>query len=231
MTVLIMILLWVLQLLLLNIIYGWTTRSRMQSLLYEIAYVAGEEDFEERSLVLAENAQTGMAIYRVEGDIFTLWASAEEKGGVSHLLDSAHIQELYGRTLTEEGFFQDKLDSALEQSHFPNDAKQGRLLSALVTTTTAGATYFILLDTALTPLRSLFFLMQNQLSIVSLILLAVSAGIAFLLARHIASPIERISGKAKRMSRGELAIDFSDQLTGLVGEFDFFGIPTGGRTA
>ena len=206
-----MILLWVLQLLLLNIVYDWTTRSRMQSLLYEIAYVAGEEDFEERSLTLAENAQTGLAIYRVEGDIFTLWASSEEKGGVSHLFDSADIDALYEKAISENGAFQGSLDDALAQSRFPTEVRQGRLLSTLVTTTPAGATYFVLLDTALTPLRSLFFLMQNQLSVVSLILLAVSAGIAFLLARHIASPIERISRKAKRMARGELALDFSER--------------------
>ena len=57
----------------------------------------------------------------------------------------------------------------------------------------------------------MFHLLQNQLLFVSIISLAIAAGIAFLLARHIARPLERINSKAKRLPRGEYNIDFSEK--------------------
>jgi signal transduction histidine kinase len=54
-------------------------------------------------------------------------------------------------------------------------------------------------------------LLENQLLLVSLISLAIAAGIAFLLARHIAAPLERINSKAKRLPQGEYDIDFSEK--------------------
>ena len=211
MTVIIMILLWVLYFLLLGTVHGWTVKSRMQSLLYEIAYEAPSDSFSETAVLLAEAADTAMVIYRVEGGSFTLFAETHEKNGVAHLLDSADVAELYRKTCASESFFQETLGGALETGHFSSSQRQARLISAFVTVTPLGDSYFIVLDTAVLPLRALFVLMQNQLSIVSIILLAIAAGIAFLLARHIARPIERISRKARKMAKGELKIDFTEK--------------------
>lgn len=206
-----MILLWVLQLLLLRVIYDWTTRSRMQTLIYEIAYEASSDTFSETAEELAQNAETAMTVYRVEGDAFLPVAETEERGSILHLLDSADVRSLYGQAQEVEGIFQERLADALKNNSFPAAPQNERLLSAFVTRTPSGETYFIVLDTAVMPLRSLIYLMQNQLSVVSLILLVIAACIAFLLSRHIASPIERISQKARRMAEGELAIDFSER--------------------
>ena len=206
-----MILLWVLQLLLLSLVYDWTTRSRMQTLIYEIAYEAQEENFADTAKELAQNAQTAMTVYRVEGDSFFAITQADERGSIAHLLDSADVRALYGQAQEAEGIFQERLADALAGNRLPETRQNERLISAFVTRTPTGEVYFIILDTAVMPLRSLVFLMQNQLSVVSLILLVIAACIAFLLSRHIASPIERISQKAKRMASGELSIDFSER--------------------
>lgn len=211
MTVIIMILLWLLYFLLLGTVYGWTVKSRMQSLLYEIAYEAPNENFSEIAVSRAENADTAMAIYRMDGNSFTLYAEAREKNGVAHLFDSLDIAELYGKTIENDLFFQERLDRALDGGPFSSAQRQERLVSSFVTETPSGETYLILLDTAILPLHALFVLMQNQLSIVSVILLTIAAGIAFLLARHIAGPIERISKKARKMAKGELVIDFTEK--------------------
>ena len=210
MTVVIMILLWVLCSLLLGTVYGWTVKSRMKSLLYEIAYETPHEDFAERAVLLAENADTAMGIFRVEGDAFTLVAERREPNGVSHLLDSANVRYIYEKTL-ENDLMQERVENVLADVSLPTIRENGRLISAFVTQVPDGATYFILLDTAVFPIQAILILMQNQLSFVSLILIAVSAGISFLLARHIAGPIERISRKASKMATGELAIDFTEK--------------------
>lgn len=211
MTVVIMILLWVLYFLLLNTVYSWTVKSRMQTLIYEIAYEAPRENFDEIAVSLAENADTAMAIYRVDGDVLTLYAESQEKDGVAHLFDTQDIVELYEKTVEGGSVFQERLEDALVENHFSVTQKEVRLLTAFVTQAPSGVTYFILLDTAGLPLTAFFVLMQNQLSLVSLILLAIAAGISFLLARHIARPIERISTKARKMSKGELALDFTEK--------------------
>jgi len=211
MTVVIMILLWVLYFLLLNTVYSWTVKSRMQTLIYEIAYEAPRENFDEIAVSLAENADTAMAIYRVDGDVLTLYAESQEKDGVAHLFDTQDIVELYEKTVEGGSVFQERLEDALQENRFSATQKEVRLLTAFVTQAPSGVTYFILLDTAGLPLTAFFVLMQNQLSLVSLILLAIAAGISFLLARHIARPIERISTKARKMSKGELALDFTEK--------------------
>ncbi len=207
MTVLIMILLWVLCSLLLSTVYGWTVKSRMQSLLYEIAYEAPKADFAERAVLLAENADTAMGIYRVEDDSFTLYAEAREKDSVFHLFDSADIKTLYDKALENELILQERVEDVFGEKSF----KHGRLLSGFITGAPGSDTYFILLDTAALPINAILVLMQNQLSFVCAILLAVAAGISFLVARHIAGPIERISTKARKMAKGELAIDFTEK--------------------
>ena len=211
MTVLIMILLWVLYFLLLGTVYSWTVKSRMQTLIYEIAYEAPREDFAETAVSLAENADTAMAIYRVDGEQMTLYAESSDKNGVVHLFGTQDIMELYDKTVEGGSVFQERLEDALDEASFSEAQGEARLLSAFVTHTPSDITYFILLDTAGLPLNPFFVLMQNQLSLVSIILLAIAAGIAFLLARHIARPIERISEKARKMSKGELALDFTER--------------------
>lgn len=209
MTVVIMILLWVLCSLLLGTVYGWTVKSRMQSLLYEIAYEAPRADFAEKATLLAENADTAMGIYRVEDDTFTLFAEIEDKNCVFPLLDSGDLEYLYARALENESILQDSVEDLFSDGSFAKT--KGRLFSAFITELPSGDTYFILLDTAALPIHAILVLMQNQLLLVSVILLAVAAGISFLLARHIAGPIERISSKARKMATGELALDFTEK--------------------
>ena len=209
MTVVIMILLWVLCSLLLSTVYGWTVKSRMQSLLYEIAYESPKADFAERAVLLAENADTAMGVYRVNDGSFTLIAETREKHSIFHLFDSADLEELFSQTLENESILQERAADVFASNSFP--AEQGRLLSAFITETVSGDTYFILLDTAALPIHAILVLMQNQLLLVSVILLTVSAVISFLLARHIAGPIERISSKARKMAKGEMALDFTEK--------------------
>lgn len=211
-TCLIMILFWVLQQLLLGTVYEWTTRSQMRTLLYEIDYSILESDsFTEETASLAENAGTAMTIYRVDGNRYTPIVAREERSGVLHQLEHEHISALYEKTREENGMLQDSFGNLFDDKGFSATQRKNRILSASITTTKNGDTYFILLDTTAVPVRALFHVMQNQLSFASVILLAVAAGVAFLLARHIAGPIERISAKARKMSKGVYDIDFSEK--------------------
>ena len=208
----IMMLFWVLQQLLLGTVYEWTTRTQMRNLLYEIDdRIAESDSFVQEVTALAENASTAMVIYRVDGKAFTPIVVCEENNSILHQLENEHIDALYEKTLSEEGVLQSSLDSFFDGKDLFFAQKEGRLLSLSITETKNADTYFVLLDTTAVPMRALFHVMQNQLSFVSVILLAVAAGVAFLLARHIARPIERISAKARKMSQGVYDIDFSER--------------------
>ena len=211
-TCLIMILFWVLQQLLLGTVYEWTTRSQMRSLLYEIDISISESDsFTEKVVTLAENAGTAMTIYRIDGTRYTPIVVREEKNGVVQMLEDEHIESLYESARDEDGMLQDTFGNFFDDKSFSASQRKNRLLSTFITATKNGDTYFILLDATAVPVRALFHVMQNQLSFASAILLAVAAGVAFLLARHIAGPIERISAKARKMSKGVYDIDFSEK--------------------
>lgn len=209
-TVVLMILIGALQLLLLKTVYGWTTQNRMQSLLYELALDVQKEDFTFDVVSKAEEAGTALSLYRVSEDGYTLVADSVEINGLSHQLTSTDIHTLYRLTL-EEGMLQENGAELFGERIVPASPDHKRLISTYVTNTPDGETFFILLDTDLLPLRSIFHLLQNHLLFVSLISLAIAAGIAFLLARHIAHPLERINNKAKRLPRGEYNIDFSEK--------------------
>ena len=210
-TVVLMIVIGALQFLLLRTVYGWTTQSRMQTLLYELALDVQKDDFSFDVAAKAEEAGTALSLYRVSEAGYTLVAKSEEINGISHQLTASDIHTLYALTLAEEGVFQENGSDLFGDRIAPASPDHKRLISTYVTKTPEGETFFILLDTDLIPLRSMFHLLQNQLLFVSIISLAIAAGIAFLLARHIARPLERINNKAKRLPRGKYNIDFSEK--------------------
>ena len=210
-TVIIMILIGVLQFVLLKTVYGWTTENRMRSLLYELALDVQEEDFDFTVVSKAEEAGTALVVYRVSEEGFTLVAEAVEVNGLSAQFTAADVNELYLKTCEEKGILQEQGEELFGNRVRPGDPEHKRLISAYVTRTPAGETYFIVLDTDFLPLHALLQFLKNQLLLVSLISLAIAAGIAFLLARHIAAPIERINSKAKRLPQGEYDVDFSER--------------------
>lgn len=210
-TAVLMILIGALQFLLFRSVYGWTTQSRMKSLLYELALDVQEEDFSFTVVSKAEDAGTALSIYRVSEDGFTLVAESAEVNGILQQVTAADVHELYRLTLREEGVLQEQAETLFGERMAPESIGHQRLISAYVTRTPEGETYFIFLDTERLPLRPLLHFLENQLVVVSVISLAIAAGIAFLLARHIAAPLERINEKAKRLPRGEYDIDFSEK--------------------
>ncbi|MBQ9736000.1 MAG: HAMP domain-containing histidine kinase [Clostridia bacterium] len=209
-TALILMMVTLLQVLLIDTVYGFTVKSRMRSLVYEIGYLANSESFSEDAETLAQESSTALAVYLIDGSSQTLIAESTEHLSVLERLDSAEIETIYRFAKENGGFFQETLGDTLKDNRFSPNERKGRLLSAFVDERADGSTLLILLDTARTPMKHLVLLMQNHFSLVSVLMLAVSAGIAFLLARHIAAPIERISGKAKRMAKGEYDLDFSE---------------------
>ncbi len=209
-TSVILILVWVIQLLLLSFVYEWTTQSRMRVLLDDISHtVAHEENFEAKALAQAEKGWTDMAIYRARGEGYEAVVQTDGEDGVLSLLDAEDISRFFKKTESSRSF-QEKVGDLFGKERF-SPAENRRLLSAATAEGVNGEAYLILLDTESVPLRHLFSLLQNQLLLMSLILLAVSLVIAFLLSRHIASPIERISKKASYMAKGNYNIDFSEK--------------------
>ena len=210
-TVVLMLLMGGLQFLLLRSVYSWSTEHRMQSLLYELALDVQEEDFALTVAARAEEAGTAAVVYRVSEDSYMLVAEAREVNGVSQQFTAADVHQLYQKTQAEEGMLQERAETLFGDRMSPRDPEHKRLISTYIVTTPRGETYFILLDTDILPLHAIFHFLKNQLMLVSLISLAISAGIAFLLARHVAAPIERINSKAKRLPLGEYDIDFSEK--------------------
>ena len=146
-TVIIMILIGVLQFLLLKTVYGWTTQNRMRSLLYELALDVQEEDFDFTVVSKAEEAGTALVVYRVSEEGFTLVAEAVEVNGLSAQFTAADVNELYLKTCKEKGILQEQGEELFGNRVRPGDPEHKRLISAYVTRTPAGETYFIVLDT------------------------------------------------------------------------------------
>ena len=206
-----MILISALQLLLLNTVYGWTTENRMKTLAYELALDIQNESFEEIVVNKAEGANTAAFVFRVEEGVFSKKAELQDGGNVTKRLGGGALLYVYQLAVENEGILQVRTSTLFGDILHISPPEHERLITALIAQASDGEEYLLLLDTDILPLRSLFHLLQNQLMLVSLISLTIAAVLAFLLARHIAAPIERISKKADLLPRGKYDIDFSEK--------------------
>lgn len=97
------------------------------------------------------------------------------------------------------------------KKHFPGDA--GRwgaesILHARLVTTPGGEELLLLVRAAITPVNATVETLRTQLLFISLIMVVLAVGIALLIAKRVAKPIEKLNTAAGELARGNYEVSF-----------------------
>ncbi len=206
--------LWVFQMLFFDKFYYALTKKRMESVSSFIARSTAYADFDQEMESLARRNAFCIRVYTVEGNAAKTLASVDsEIGCVIHLLSNRQLNELFddtlkdgGRRVAEYRLMEEDFRFALEldEAAPPPGAQlvDERLVYASLETSPSGERLFVLLDCALTPIDATVIVLREQLSVITLLLVAVSLLLAFFLARNISDPLATLNRAAKGLSNG-----------------------------
>ncbi len=206
----ILIALWLLQSLLLDTFYFFSSKNRMKEIAFDLSHASSQTDFEKQMTDLATEEEIAILCCFVD-DSFSVYAETEDDmKNIVLSLDRDTIATIYERTKQNEGFIQERFDVVLAHSQRrPVRQANSRLLTATVISQ-GKSEALLLLDSSIEPSTDITQALQQQFVFTSVLLLGFAAAVSFFIARHISQPLVRISQKAKRISQGKYNTDFSE---------------------
>ncbi len=212
----IIVVLWILQVVLLDRFYFQTTKNRLAISSNQLL-ACPTEKIPSLSEKIAINRQLSVAVFRIErkdGKTNAYMISRMvNSGSVIDLLDEEDMNAIYDHVR------EDKDSSVIFNSNelslliglFDEEEQKDTpeyLLSATVGTDQNGNLLYILLDTPLAPLEPTVNTLKLQLGFVFIILFLLSVGTAVLLSFMIARPLKKLTRAAKELANGNYQADF-----------------------
>ena len=212
----VIVLLWVLQIFLLDQFYYYTVRGKMHLSTSQILSCDAEQvpDVAER---IALKGQFSVTIYRIENiDGQTSAYNVSRIINSGSILDdlTAEDMNLVFRKANEDPdgriiLNSKELEAVIGHFEVEDDTDApDRLLSVALRTSSSGDLLYILLDTTLTPLDPTVSTLQNQLGFISIILFLMAVIVSLALASLISRPLKKLNVAAKDLANGNYSADF-----------------------
>lgn len=227
---LMLLVVWVFQVMLLNVFYRNTKMNEMERIADMIAQSvqAGEYTASERVLDRAGEYLVCIRVFRIgeQGEASELWDIKASEPCMLHLLSPKMLGELYRKALANEGHYQTVMPVASEPAEFGKDVAHGkpddggkrifteRLSMISVDVCYAGeeqTPYVIMLHSALSPLRATAATLRVQFVWIAMILVALALLMAIVFSRSIVSPIVRMNQSAKLLAKGNYDVQFEGE--------------------
>lgn len=212
-----LLLLWGLQLFLMNTIYYQLLCSRMTTAATQIEslYADNDESFASDMYAIAINNDFCIHVFGPDGKAV---ASADIGGGcMLHNVDDALLNDLYNKSLENGGeyFHKAKLRELTKKGEhpiFPNGQYdvRNRVIYVSVKNTDRGQ-LILMLDAAIEPTSALKSAVTSQLLLTTLIMTLAAAAVANVLAKKLSRPIADVNRAAKRLVAGEYDVTFTGE--------------------
>lgn len=212
-----LLLLWGLQLFLMNTIYYQLLCSRMTTAATQIEslYVEKNESFASDMYAIAINNDFCIHVFGPDGKAV---ASADIGGGcMLHNVDDNLLNDLYNKALESGGeyFHKAKLrDLTKKGEHpiFPNGQYdvRNRVIYVSVKNTDRGQ-LILMFDAAIEPTSALKSAVTSQLILTTVIMTLAAAAVANVLAKKLSRPIADVNRAAKRLVAGEYDVTFTGE--------------------
>lgn len=207
-----LLLLWGMQIFLLDSFYYQLTKNSMASAATEIEeiYVSGTSDFSQRIYSIALNNEFCVSVFGPDGKLLS---SANVGGGcIIHNIDDKTLNDLYGKALDEGGEYFHRAGLA----GFQNNAGPGkyivrdRILYISVRETASGS-LIMLFDGATSPVSLIKAVLTMHLLLVSIVLSIFAGLMANVLAKNLSQPIADVNRAAKKLTNGEYNVQFTGE--------------------
>lgn len=211
--------LWFFQVRLLSFFYEREKFSEIQGIADTLVRNLDDPEIEQRVEEYAMEKSVCICIFRIDGDRARSVASADIAADcVIHHLSPDLLAQTYEEAHAGGGVYDRRFEfTANEESeeydgHLPQFLRTKGAESAVHARIVEhnGATYFLMIDSDLSPVGATVRTLEMQFIWIACILLAVVALLAALLSRIVATPLIMITQKASRLAAGEFEVDFSD---------------------
>lgn len=226
-TLIMVVFLWLFQIVYLDNFYERVKKQQIEAAYSAIALNINRDDLPDYVNDVAVHFNLCVRVYALESEAGLIYgaqeaASADLLGDcIIHHVDDQEIARFYREAKAAEstGFMEiftrvrfgtyEAEDQALPQFAMTKDEGLSKsLVYARLTQNDAGDTYFLLLNSSITPVTATVATLRIQLIITTALLVILALLISLLIARRLSRPISRLNAAAKRMAAGDLSGNF-----------------------
>ncbi len=223
---LLLVVLFVFQVVLLNVFYRYTKTNEMEHVsdMIEVSLENGNQGLSKTLIDHADEYRICIRVFALKdsGAVEIADVDAAESCFLHHI-ESSTLEELYRRAIDREGQYQtvvpltaEQSDIVVDQNDLVNNGKQIfterlSMISVDICYAQDGTPYVIMLNSELTPLRATVQTLRVQYVWISMIFVGLALLMAMVFARSIVSPIVRMNQSAKQLATGNYEVQFEGE--------------------
>ena len=215
----ILLIVWIFQIRLLNLFYERIKVDELTSGADMIEAYLGAEELEDMAYNYAVDNSVCIRVFSVENQAANEVVSVDVFGDcMIHHLTNVSLSHLYTAAIENGGSHLEEreMDMPFYWTGDENVARpKERIISTayirLFTQPETGAEYVIMLNSQMTPMRTVTRTLSTQFSWIAYLVLVAAMVVAYLIARVVSRPISRMNESAKRLAKGDYQANFSGQ--------------------
>ena len=216
-TAIILVIVWVFQIRLLNLFYERIKNEELKAGADMVEAYLGNESLEEMAYNYAVDNSVCIRVFSVENAAASEVVSVDVFGDcMIHHLTNASLSRLYTAAVENGGSYREEreMDMPLywmggENVATPSERTISSAYIRLFTHPETGQEYVIMLNSKMTPMRTVTRTLGMQFSWITYLVLVAAMVIAYLIARIVSRPISRMNESAKRLAKGDYQTKFS----------------------
>ena len=205
--VLILVVIWVLQIVLLDNFYEKSKLDEFERTENEIyMHIHDEGRMVDTVYRRSVSIDTCITLYKVENGIARELAYSDVNGGcMLHHLTGDALAQMYSDAVRNGGVYSKKILN-------PSDGRTPlNAMYVSVRFDSEGNEYVLMMDSELVPLDSTVKMLQMQFSWIAIVLILAALVIALAISRVICAPLEKMSKSAKRLAKGDYNAEFASR--------------------
>jgi len=203
--VLILVIIWVLQIVMLNSFYERSKLdefARSESDIFE--HIDHEEEMIDSLYKRSISSDACMILYKIESGIARELASSDINGRcMLHHLTSDSLSNMYSEALKQGGEYSKKIQNSSDERSSLN------AIYVSIKKDVAGVEYVLMMDSELMPMDATVKMLQMQFSWITCLLIIGSLVVALAISRVICAPLKKMSRSAQRLAKGDYKAEFS----------------------
>lgn len=222
------VLLWLFQVVFLDDFYRTIKTQQIKDTTHDIVDNFNDESLDGFIKSMSENSDYCIRIINM--NTMASINNIDNKGVCGMLIDSTQIRELYERALENDGEILHLSDSELFSKKFndytnrynvdgpsivlkpslnePLSKDEMKTMTYGEIISTTDGDYFVLVNSRITIVSEIAETIRTQLIIISIVLMVIALGVAFLIASLISKPIIKINESAKELAEGNFDVEF-----------------------
>ncbi len=202
--VLILIVIWVFQIVLLDIFYEKSKLDGFERMEQDIfSDINNEEIMKEKVFSEAVKNDTCIILFKIVGGVANEMADSDINGGcMLHHLTGDGLSRMYTNAVKNGGVYSKRIQN-------PSDERSAlNALYVSVRSNSMGEQYVIMMDSELVPLGATVQTLQMQFGWIMCLLIMGALIIALAISRVICAPLEKMSRSARRLAKGDYNAEF-----------------------